>query len=354
MPKKMLVLMALLFVVHTTAAFAQAGRMPVWMPGTVIAANGSYVVTRNITAIGAAPVIFITAPNVDLDLNGFTLTGFVPGQVISIPGPFSEIRIHNGRLSGGSMSIDAAGTGRKLIIEKVHSQDAFGPGAAALHAFDIENLVIRESSVVGASTLYSIAIDGPTPGKTGVIERNVIESTGGGGIQILFGQAFAVLHNRIDVGGIPAVGSGIELDCNGCLVSENTVRSASADGIVVRQGWGNKFFDNVVEGSAGSGIILGPGAGDSLVLNNVLTMNGGQGLWVQGIRNHVERNTLNGNTGYGLCFTGPANTYGRNMARGNAGAGCGPCFLLFPPESCDVAPGNSSFGDNLIPGPPVF
>jgi parallel beta-helix repeat protein len=89
-------------------------------------------------------------------------------------------------------------------------------------------------------------------------------------------------------------------------------------------------------------------------LNNVLTMNGQHGLWVQGTRNLVERNTLNGNTGCGLFLMGPMNTYGRNMARGNGGLGCGPCFALFPPESCDAAPGNTSFGDNLIPGPPVF
>ena len=355
MSRKMLVALVFAFVVPWTATLAQMGRRAVWMPGTVIAVDGSYSVVRNIVGVGAAPVITIIAANVDLDLNGMTLTGLGGGApVISIPGPISEIRIHDGRISGGSMSIDASGPGRKLILERVHSQDAFGPGPAALHISDIQNLVIRESTVVGAGTTFGIALDGPAPGKTGVIEGNVINAAGAGGIRILFGQAFAILHNRIEVGGIPAVGNGIELECNGCLISENTVRSTSADGIVVRQGWGNKFFDNVVEGCAGSGITIGPAAGDSLVLNNVLTMNGQHGLWVQGIRNLVDRNTLNGNTGCGLFLMGPTNTFGRNMARGNGGLACGPCVALFPPNSCSSAPGNDSFGDNLIPGPPVF
>jgi parallel beta-helix repeat protein len=350
MKRRTLVLAALLLAC-STAALAQ-GRTPVWLPGTVIGANGSYFVARDIVAAGAAPVITITAPNVDLDLNGHTLT--VPGggpAVISVPAGFSEVRIHNGRLSGGSMSIDAI-AGRKLVIEKVHSQDAQGPAPGAFHASNIDDVVIRECTAVGSLTTFMISLDGPVAGKTGVIERNVLESTaagGSGGIQVILAQAFAILHNRID-----ATGMGIALDGSGCLVSENTVRSGTADGIVVRQGWGNKLFDNVVEGSAGNGINLMPGAGDTLVLNNVLTMNGMHGLWVQGQRNLVERNTLNGNTGCGLFFTGPQNTFGRNMARGNTGVGCAGCFALFPPESCAAAPGNSSFGDNLIPGPPVF
>lgn len=352
MSSKASCLLALLLGVSSTAALAQ-GRTPVWMPGTVIGVNGSYYVTRDIAGAGAAPVITIAAPNVDLDLNGHTVGSPVGGgpPVISIPAGFSEIRIHNGRLLGGSMSVDAT-AGRKLVIEKVHSQDAAG-GPGALHTFDIEDVVIRECTVVGASAAAGITLDGAMPGKTGTIEGNVIESDaalGSAGIRIVAAQALALLHNRIDVAGV-----GIELDGNGCLISENTVRSLGADGIVLRQGKGNKFFDNVVQGCAGNGIILLPPSADSLVLNNVAASNGGHGLWVQGPRNLVERNTLNGNGGCGLFFLAPLNTFGRNMARGNGGAACGPCGGgLFPPDSCTAAPGNSSFGDNLIPGPPVF
>ena len=59
-------------------AFAQAaeGRTPIWLPGTVINADGRYVVTRNIVGAGL-PAIEIQTPatRVELDLNGFAIDG---------------------------------------------------------------------------------------------------------------------------------------------------------------------------------------------------------------------------------------------------------------------------------------
>ena len=73
----------------------------------------------------------------------------------------------------------------------------------------------------------------------------------------------------------------------------------------------------------------------------------------------IGDNTLNANGGAGLYFTttGCSNTFGRNMAQGNIGSGVGGCIALFSPESCSqcsAGPANASFGDNLIPGPPIF
>ena len=82
------------------------------------------------------------------------------------------------------------------------------------------------------------------------------------------------------------------------------------------------------------------------------------GLYVEGTSNTIEGNTLNFNGGAGLYFGtfGCRNRFGRNVAEGNQGIGVGACSALFPPESCSVCPGppNVSFGDNLIPGPPLF
>ena len=46
------------------------GRTPVWTDGTIIGADGRYILTRNIVGVGGTPVIEIAASNVDLDLNG--------------------------------------------------------------------------------------------------------------------------------------------------------------------------------------------------------------------------------------------------------------------------------------------
>src|SRR6185295_2749675 len=183
----------------------------------------------------------------------------------------------------------------------------------------------------------------------------------------------------------PGSGDAIVLDgCDGTLVSENTIQAASRRGIDVLCGsGGNKLFDNVIFAAGSLGIHLDPSATDNLILNNVVSSSGGGGfgpadaLLVEGARNLIERNVLNAGTGFGLHFCGPAacaNTFGRNMARGNAGgfspicvpAACngaagtmGP--VLFPPNACNQPIGcpaavgpNSTYGDNLIPGPPIF
>ena len=56
------------------AALAAEGRTPVFAPGTFLGRGREYIVTRNLAG-GAGAVITIGAPNVDLDLNGFLLTG---------------------------------------------------------------------------------------------------------------------------------------------------------------------------------------------------------------------------------------------------------------------------------------
>jgi len=74
-------------------AIAAEGRTPVYLAGTVIAADGRYILTRDISASGAGtPVIMIQAPNVDLDLNGLTIFGAPGVPCIDITAPPPESR----------------------------------------------------------------------------------------------------------------------------------------------------------------------------------------------------------------------------------------------------------------------
>jgi hypothetical protein len=108
------------------------------------------------------------------------------------------------------------------------------------------------------------------------------------------------------------------------------------------------------------------------VLNNNSSGNGfgvpgvtGDGLFVEGLQAMIDHNQLNANSRVGLNFQGPGacgSTFGRNTARANLGIAAPACPgapALFPPNSCNGAPAcganpQSTFGDNLIPGPPVF
>jgi parallel beta-helix repeat protein len=340
-------------------AVAAEGRIPVFAP-TTLAADGKYILTRDIMGTGAASPIVITAPNVDLDLNGFNV--IEPGggfPVILIPGFIASGSIHNGKLTTGSFGIEApfGGAGGKLVIEGVRVQ---GSGTVGIHSA-AETTIIRKSVVEGNGG-DGILIDGAAP-KTGQVDSNVITSPGGNGI--VFANGNITISNN-SIAGTGLIGILISPG-TGCLVLENTVGGAGTEGIVIRGSKGNKLFDNVVRESASNGIHIDPGSTDTLVLNNVSTGNGfllppGNGLIIEGDQNLVERNTLNSNNCAGLFFTGLgcANTFGRNMARGNVGAcALGACAgppALFPPNSCNAcgAPVNSTFGDNLIPGPPIF
>jgi parallel beta-helix repeat protein len=350
------VLLGLLTVLPAAAA---EGRIPVFAP-TTLAADGKYIVPRPIMGTGAASPIVIAAPNVDLDLNGFAVVE--PGggfPVIFIPGFVGTVRVHNGTLTTGSLGLDApfAGPGGKLVLDHLKVQ---GSGGVGIHS-STEATIIRDSTVEGTGG-DGILIDGPVL-KTGIVDGNVVKNAGGNGITFVTGN-ITISNNAI--GGSALIGILISPG-SGCLLSENIVGGAGTEGIVLRGSKGCKLFDNVVRESGSNGIHLDPGTTDSLVLNNVSTANGfalppGNGLLVEGDQNLVERNTLNSNNCAGLFFTafGCANTFGRNTARGNVGAcalgACGGPPALFPPNSCNacVAPVNSTFGDNLIPGPPVF
>jgi Right handed beta helix region len=344
-------------------AFAAEGRIPVFAP-SVLAMDGKYIVTRNIVGTGAAPVIEIASPNVDLDLNGFTLTEPGGGFAVVLVSAASEVRIHNGALIGGVSSVDTtAAVGRKMILEDLRSQDATGGAPGALHAFNIENVVIRRCVVVGAPGMPGITVDGPGL-KTGTIEKNVVRGTGGG-IFAFNVSAMSIVSNAIEGTTVGSATPGIMLFGAGNIVALNTIQEADGQGIEMRPpSRGNKLYNNTVFSSGGNGInmIAGPGLPNSnhLVLDNVVTGSTGNGLWIGGAQNKVENNVLNENGGCGLVFSGATavgNTFGRNMARANAGAaGCpgAACPPLFFPNSCDAGAGNDSYGDNLIPGPPVF
>jgi len=339
----------------TLPALAAEGRIPIFGPGP-IGADGKYVVTRDIFGTGAGPVIDILAPNVDIDLNGFTLTepaGAFP--VINVPGIFvTQLTVRNGSLNSGSFGIDAPVPGDKIVIEDV--KIGF-PTTTGIHVLDIVSIAIRRVMIQGVGGGPGILIDGIAP-QTAVIEDSVIRDVGGDGINFISGS-ITVLNNKIaGTGGLGPPGAAISLTAaDSSLVSENTIVGSGTEGIALSGTRGGKLFDNLVQSSVSHGIHLDLGTSGILVLNNVATGNGfalpgGHGLFVEGSLNQLDRNTLNSNSGYGLFFTGGGNTFGRNMARANGGpAGCP---LLFPPNSCDVGAGNSTFGDNLIPGPPFF
>ena len=355
---RFLLLFALVCVL-TLPAWGAEGRRPVWVPGTILGVDGHYIVTRDI--VGAAgPIIDIAAPRVTLDLNGFTLENAGgAGPVIVISGPVVEVTIRNGNIFGGSESIIRipGPVGRTVIIEDIQSK---GAAADAIRIEDVRNVEIRRTNVIDAGG-NGIAVVGLATFKNGHIDENSINFTGLDAIYVERSSAMSVRHNRIEV---PS-GSGIHIrDAVACLVGENQISDADGFGIWFEFARGCKLFNNVVNRGETAGVFVDVGSEDNLILDNLVRESGlggspvfpgigGFGMHIDGARNHIERNTINFNDGCGLFISGPDNTYGRNMARVNDPSFSWFCLpfpcALFPPDSCDAGPGNTSFGDNFIP-----
>ncbi len=330
-------------------AVAVEGRIPVFAPGPIVA-SGKYIVTRNLPA-GVNPIITIAAAKVDLDLNGFEIgSGGAGFPAISISAPASDVAIRNGTLTG-SIEMAAGVSASTVVIEDVRIQEFVGGWSIQL--LNVGKAAIRRVAVESGFG-RGILVDGWGASYKGVsiIEGCSLQTHVDSAIKVMDGQ-YAVRDNVISTDNT----HGIVLEnAAGSIVAGNIVR-AGATGIFLNGGSGHKVFNNVVNQCFFHGIhVLSDG---NMILDNLVTgcgFNSGEhGIFVQGNRNHIGRNTLNNNFGYGLAFAAgsTANIYGGNMARGNTGpvVACGP---LFPPNSCDLGAGNTTYGDNLIPGPPVF
>jgi len=89
----------LLAVATTAAVYAQAQGDRINRPNAIISEPGMYFLDRNLNAAGATPAIDITASNVTLDLNGYTITGPGGKQGTGIRVRNAQgVRVRNGRL----------------------------------------------------------------------------------------------------------------------------------------------------------------------------------------------------------------------------------------------------------------
>jgi parallel beta-helix repeat protein len=271
-----------------------------------------------------------------------------------------DVVIHDGTVLNGGENVSVTAPGQRLVLEDLKIG---GSNAAAIHLVDSQNFVIRRVTISG-SNAEGILVDGPM-NKQGAIEKNLVRRTQATAIRVIAGASVGVVENHVEETAPVAGVYGIALDnCESCLIAENTVHATGDSGIFLRGLKSGKVYNNTVGKAGFHGIYIDPLSSDSLVLNNVVSGSGavtagGSGLFVDGDRIMIEGNTLNTNSGFGLRLSAGATliTFGRNTARGNTGAAVGPCAAapaLFPPNSCNDGAVNTTFGNNLIPGPPVF
>ena len=346
-------MLAVLSAVASLPALGAEGRTPIFQPTVISGAGGRFVVTQNISAGGSAPIIDITATNVDLDLNGFELRHLATNvPVIRTVNPGTSIR--HGQIRGGARGIEFTNA-TDTVIEDVAILDPSGDG---IHIEDGANHVIRRVSIsqfggrgihlknLGNSRVEDTTIHGPGIGagdaaKDGIllelvtstrIERCIIQDMPGDGIELITTSFDTARSNQLIANILFNVGfDGIGLGVIGALISDNTVENAGV-GIHLRGTYGQEFATvrrNVVRYSP-TGIRVE-----------------GTGSWIDD--NNVSRNT----NGIHLTGTSSVNSYrGNNLINNQTAMTCTGGSVVYGADFCDQGTQNISFGTNLH-GPPA-
>ena len=353
-----LAMLALLCLSTMPPALGAEGRTPVFAPATVITQPGKYVLTRNLTGNGAAPVVEIIAARVELDLNGFTIDANGNHAVLS---QSNHVVVRNGDIAGADVGVElAGGQGGHAVIEDLR---IFGPLTAAVRIVGAESAAVRRV-LVNFSFGDGIVVEGAGITTQGRIESCQVYRGSGVGIGLTGVRGFLVTDNIVTMWGSEGIRIAATL---GATVRENQVAGASgAGGIYLSNSRGLAVERNVVSQCASHGIVVAGSSSEARIVENLSWGNGGSptmdgdGIRVEGLRAVILGNVLTDNDGFGLHLTGPAgyHTIGGNRARDNynsGGALCGGTPALFPPNSCNDSGGDvTTFGDNLIPGPALF
>jgi hypothetical protein len=177
----------------STDGVRQAGTPISSLPFT-ISQPGSYYVTRDLTAGFGQNGVTISASNVTLDLNGFTLHGTSQtGDAVLITGSPSAITIENGIVRGWYNGIDAQ-NGSYVTISGISAIDNGGSSNDGSYG-----VILRKHSVLENCNVS----DGETTGvlATDATVRNcIISRNGNDGLSVtnhVFAQNVGVRDNNV-------------------------------------------------------------------------------------------------------------------------------------------------------------
>lgn len=140
-----------LALVLASAALADEGRIPIWQPVNLGAGDtGTYVVTRNVANLGG-PVINIVGTgveNIDIDINGMTLTG--GAHVVSVSNVATFV-LRNGTLEAETAAalgdgVNVTNHAGEVVLEDLTIQRGVGNGIFI--GDGVETFAIRRNMIL--------------------------------------------------------------------------------------------------------------------------------------------------------------------------------------------------------------
>lgn len=300
---------------------AADARMPVYQ-STTITVPGAYYLTRDIS--GGGPVITIAADGVDLDLNGFTVSGDGTADGISVSGR-TNVRVRNGLVWNARVSVSSS---KAVWLESI--EVAMPPGGGISVSYS-DAVTVRDCSVFASGT-DGIDLSGAGPY---LLLGNRVLLAGDDGLS-LSNIAGSIIEGTTITGVAGSRGAGIvDFGSNGVRYAGNRIVEGFTDGLLFFGSLGNRIAGNSVYNAAQDGFnVYAPGY-DNLVTGNAIHA-GLSGLVLYGDRSVLVGNVSNDSRD-GLLIFGDDNVLRRNVSRGNTD------------DYSNYGAGTSSGGDNFIP-----
>jgi hypothetical protein len=186
-----------------------------------ISGRGTFRLTGNLTVPASTNAINITAPDVTIDLNGFTIGG--PGSTTATPIGINasgrkDVTVENGTVDGFGTGVEVGIFG---IVRNVHA-DGNGSGINGLNNTVVEGCTANNSTDPLGFGLF--CFDGC------VISGNSANGNPNGGIKCN-SNGCVISGNTANANG----GNGIVCGGAGCLISGNVAYNNSGDGILASQ-----------------------------------------------------------------------------------------------------------------------
>jgi parallel beta-helix repeat protein len=205
----------------TTAAPATAAP-PMLVPigsCVTIAVSGGYILTKNLGPV-ATSCITITAPNVVLNLNTFTITGTGPGAAhgVGITASATNARVGNGRITGFRFGVDDRGSKARLSKLVVYANLQAGVYLLGTAGGTVTNSSFRGNrfGILMAKT------------SSGIATGNTILTSGAYGIWMKSSSHFQILSNHIQYSGK----IGIYVGCSSAGISHALTCPLSSAGFI--------------------------------------------------------------------------------------------------------------------------
>jgi parallel beta-helix repeat protein len=257
---------------------------PIMACGCTITTTGVYVVGQALTGTAGQDCIDIKAKDVDLDTEGWPITG--PGATgIWVEKAAKSSTVNMNSVASGITTISGFDTG---IVD-----DA--PGA-----------VIEGGEIIG-SISEGIVVNKV---KGGLIDALILDSNGTSGIDLESCTNFVVSAAYVQSNGVNGL---VMFKGKNNLVSFSTIIENTQDGVFVNGGSNNVFDGNTFDDNlGGSGIDLFS-TKDNVLSANTMDLNSVYGLWLdQSSGNTVVNFAASGNAQTGI-YSGCAATGGPNQ-----------------------------------------